>query len=122
MITTGAICYGDADRYLRYSDFEMPVALQLGGSDPADLATSIQKCAKYNYAEYNLNVGCPSPRVQKGSFGACLLKDIQLVVKCISAMRSATDVPVTVKTRIGVDDVDSYEHLKDFVGQVSTAG
>jgi tRNA-dihydrouridine synthase A len=122
MITTGAICFGNADKYLKYSDFESPVALQLGGSDPIDLANSIKKCAKYNYAEYNLNVGCPSPRVQKGSFGACLLKDIKLVADCVRAMGSETKAPITVKTRIGVDDIDSYEHLTDFVGTVAQVG
>ena len=122
MITTGAICYGNADTYLRFSADESPVALQLGGSDPAALATSIKLCEDYNYAEYNLNIGCPSPRVQKGSFGVCLLKDISLVAECVAAMTQATDKPITVKTRIGVDDVDSYEHLYNFIDRVSAAG
>ena len=122
MITTGAICYGNADKYLRHTKSEAPVALQLGGSNPSHLAKSVAICEAYNYSEYNLNVGCPSSRVQKGRFGACLLKDISLVADCVAAMSSATAKPVTVKTRIGVDDVDSYEHLTNFISKVSAAG
>ncbi|MDO5531085.1 tRNA dihydrouridine(20/20a) synthase DusA [Sutterella sp.] len=122
MVTTGAIRYGNRDALLGFSPCEHPVALQLGGSDPADLAFSIEVAEGYGYDEYNLNCGCPSPRVQKGSFGACLMLDAKLVADCVRAMRGATDKPVTVKHRIGVDDRDDYAFVRDFVGEVREAG
>lgn len=122
MVTTGAILHGDAKRFLRFDDAEHPVALQLGGSDPADLA----KCAKLaeleGYDEVNLNCGCPSDRVQNGSFGACLMLEPDLVADCVKAMRDACDIPVTVKCRIGVDDQDDYQGLQIFARKMTEAG
>lgn len=122
MVTTGAILHGHRDLHLAFDAAEGPVALQLGGSNPAELAECARIGAGYGYAEINLNVGCPSPRVQRGSFGACLMTEPELVADCVAAMRAAVDVPVTVKTRIGVDDRDSYRELADFVGTVAAAG
>jgi tRNA-dihydrouridine synthase A len=122
MITTGALIYGDVERHLGYSYEEHPVALQLGGSDPKALAQCAKLAQQYRYAEVNLNVGCPSDRVQSGQFGACLMKQPALVAECVQAMREVVDIPVTVKTRIGVDDLDSYEFLTDFIGTVNNAG
>lgn len=120
MVTTGAILFGKGD-YLAYNDCEHPVALQLGGSDPIALA----KCAKIaedrGYDEINLNVGCPSDRVQNGQFGACLMTNAKLVHDCIAAMRDVTNVPITVKSRIGIDEQDSYAFLCDFIETVSDA-
>ncbi|WP_051415808.1 tRNA dihydrouridine(20/20a) synthase DusA [Salinivibrio socompensis] len=121
MVTTGAIIHGKAD-YLAYNEQEHPVALQLGGSDPTDLATCAKLAAERGYDEINLNVGCPSDRVQNGRFGACLMAEPELVAQCVAAMREVTDVPITVKTRIGIDEQDSYEFLTDFVGTVSEKG
>ena len=104
MVTTGAIIYGDRDRLLGFSPCEHPVALQLGGADPEALAKSVEIAEGYGYDEYNLNCGCPSERVQKGSFGAALMLEPALVAECLAAMRSATAKPVTVKHRIGVDE------------------
>ena len=122
MVTTGAILFGDEQRHLAFDPAEQPLALQLGGSNPGDLA----KCAKiaetYDYKEINLNVGCPSDRVQNGKFGACLMAEPQLVADCVSAMKSVTSLPITVKNRIGIDDLDSYQHLVDFTGTVRQAG
>lgn len=122
MVTTGAILYGDAARHLDFSEEEHPVALQLGGSDPDELA----KCAKlgqqWGYDEVNLNCGCPSDRVQKGAFGACLMKEPQLVADCVKAMRDAVDIDVTVKHRIGIDHIEEYDFVRDFIGQVKEAG
>ena len=119
MITTGALLHGDVERHLVYNDEEHPVALQLGGSEPKDLA----KCAKlgvdYGYDEINLNCGCPSNRVQKGAFGACLMKEPDLVADCVSAMKDAVDIPVTVKCRIGVDDQDDYQDLFTFAEKLA---
>lgn len=122
MVTTGAILYGDAERHLAFDAAEHPVALQLGGSDPAALAESAAAGAHYGYDEINLNVGCPSDRVQNGRFGACLMAEPDLVARCVTAMKGATALPVTVKTRIGVDDRDSYEQLCDFVAVVADGG
>lgn len=122
MVTTGAILRGDTQRFLRFDAAEHPVALQLGGSDPADLAASARIGEDFGYDEINLNVGCPSDRVQSGRFGACLMAEPQLVADCVAAMRAAVRIPVTVKTRIGIDDRDSYEHLHDFVTRVAEAG
>ncbi len=122
MVTTGAIIHGDADRFLAYNAEEHPLALQLGGSEPDDLAQCARIAEQKGYDEVNLNVGCPSDRVQKGRFGACLMLEPELVGQCVSAMREAVDIPVTVKTRLGVDDFDSYDFMTDFVGQVAEAG
>ncbi len=122
MVTTGAIIHGDRERLLGYSEQEHPLALQLGGSNLQDLAACTKIAEDYGYDEVNLNVGCPSDRVQSGSFGACLMKEPELVAECVNAMQVAADIPVTVKTRIGVDDLDSYEHLCRFIDTVSRAG
>jgi len=122
MVTTGALIHGDADRYLAYNPQEHPLALQLGGSDPVDLAKCARLAEKRGFDEVNLNVGCPSERVQKGRFGACLMLEPELVKDCISAMIDAVDIPVTIKTRLGVDDHYSYEYMSDFVGQVAESG
>ncbi|MCG7530270.1 tRNA dihydrouridine(20/20a) synthase DusA [Psychrobium sp. MM17-31] len=121
MVTTGAIIHGKGD-YLSYNDEEHPLALQLGGSNPADLAVCAKRAQEYGYDEVNLNVGCPSDRVQNGRFGACLMAEPKLVAECVDAMRAVVDIPVTVKHRIGIDELDSYQFLTDFVGEVSEAG
>lgn len=122
MVTTGAILHGDKGRHLDYSPEEHPLALQLGGSDPAALAECARIAQDWGYAEINLNVGCPSDRVQSGMFGACLMAHPDLVARCVEAMRAVVGVPVTVKHRLGIDDLDSYEHLTRFVQTVSGAG
>ncbi|USX25831.1 tRNA dihydrouridine(20/20a) synthase DusA [Oxalobacteraceae bacterium OTU3CINTB1] len=122
MVTTGALVYGDVERHLRFNDEEHPVALQLGGSDPTDLATSAKLGEKWGYDEINLNCGCPSERVQKGAFGACLMAEPQLVADCVKAMRDAVSIDVTVKHRIGIDQTESYDFVRDFVGTVADAG
>lgn len=122
MITTGAIIHGGEERHLKYNDEEHPVAIQLGGSDPKDLAHCAKVCEDYGYDEINLNVGCPSDRVQNGRFGACLMAEPELVAECMAAMKQAVDIPVTVKTRIGIDELDSYEHLHKFISTVKDAG
>ncbi|MEJ2650483.1 MAG: tRNA dihydrouridine(20/20a) synthase DusA [Gammaproteobacteria bacterium] len=122
MITTGAILHGDAERALRFHPAEHPLALQLGGCVPAELAACARIAAKYGYDEINLNVGCPSDRVQNGRFGACLMAEPALVADCVAALNAATHLPVTVKTRIGIDDRDSYEFLYAFVAKVAAAG
>ena len=123
MVTTGALIYGDRDRYLQFNKAEHPIALQLGGSDAHDLAECARMAVDYDYDEINLNVGCPSDRVQKGAFGACLMKDPNIVAECVDAMQQAAPLtPITVKNRIGVDDHDSYEELTDFITKVSAAG
>jgi tRNA-dihydrouridine synthase A len=122
MITTQAILCGDYTRLLRYHPAEHPLALQLGGSDPKSLATCARMAEDLGYDEVNLNVGCPSNRVQSGQFGACLMKEPDLVAACVAKMRSAVSIPVTVKTRIGVDDLDTYPDLLNFVEKVSQAG
>ena len=122
MVTTGAVLHGDRERLLGYSDEEHPLALQLGGSDPADLAECARIGQQCGYDEVNLNVGCPSDRVQRGRFGACLMLEPELVTECVRAMREAVDIPVTVKTRLGVDDCYSYGYFSDFVGKVAESG
>lgn len=122
MITTGAVLHGDRERLLGYNPAEHPVAVQLGGSDPAELARCARIAADWGYDEVNLNVGCPSGRVQSGRFGACLMAEPDRVADCIAAMRAAIAIPVTVKTRIGVDERDSYQDLTDFVSRVAAAG
>ncbi|PSV80774.1 tRNA dihydrouridine(20/20a) synthase DusA [Photobacterium leiognathi] len=121
MVTTGAIIHGKGD-FLAYNEEEHPVALQLGGSNPIDLARCAKLAQERGYDEINLNVGCPSDRVQNGMFGACLMGEAELVAQCVTAMRDVVDIPVTVKTRIGIDDQDSYEFLKDFIHVVSDKG
>ncbi len=123
MVTSAAIVRGaDPKRFLALDQSEHPVALQLGGSDPAQLATAARMAEDFGYDEVNLNVGCPSDRVTSGRFGACLMAEPQLVADCVRAMQDAVSVPVTVKTRIGIDDMDSEQHLDDFVGTVADAG
>lgn len=122
MVTTGALVHGDVARHLRFHAEEHPVALQLGGSDPADLAHSARLGASWGYDEINLNCGCPSERVQRGAFGACLMAEPTLVADCVKAMVDVVDVPVTVKHRIGIDQTESYGFVRDFVGTVSEAG
>ncbi len=122
MITTGAILHGDTHHHLHMDAFEHPVALQLGGSDPADLAKACALASRYNYAEINLNCGCPSDRVQNGMFGAVMMKNAQITADCVAAMQDAVDLPITVKHRIGVDDFDSYDFLCEFVDKVAQSG
>jgi len=122
MVTTGALLHGDVPRHLDYSDCEHPVALQLGGSEPADMAKSARLGQQWGYDEINMNVGCPSDRVQRGTFGACLMAEPALVAQNVAAMIDAVTIPVTVKCRIGIDDQDSEAALTDFVGQVSEEG
>jgi len=123
MITTGALLNNtDHDRFLAFHASEQPLALQLGGSDPSELAKVAKIAQGYGYTEINLNVGCPSDRVQSGCFGAVLMKDISHLAKCIAAMKAAVPLPITVKTRIGVDDYESYEYLAELIQKVSAAG
>lgn len=122
MVTTGAIIFGDRDRYLQFNNEEQPVSLQLGGSDVAHLAECTKIAEDYGYDEVNLNLGCPSNRVQNGSFGACMMAEPELVAECISAMKQAVKIPVSAKTRIGIDDKDSFEELVHFVGTLHEAG
>ncbi|MBU2114630.1 MAG: tRNA dihydrouridine(20/20a) synthase DusA [Gammaproteobacteria bacterium] len=121
MVTTGAIIYGSGD-YLDFNTEEHPVVLQLGGSNPADMAHCAKLAQQRGYDAVNINVGCPSDRVQNGMFGACLMAQPQLVADCIKAMQDVVDIPVTVKTRIGIDDSDEYQFLQDFVATVADAG
>ncbi len=122
MVTTGAVIHGDRDRLLGFNPAEHPVALQLGGSDPEELAQAARIGADYGYDEFNLNVGCPSDRVQKGRFGACLMKEPELVRDCLAAMRTSVDRPVTVKTRIGVDEFEGEAFLFEFADTVAQSG
>jgi tRNA-dihydrouridine synthase A len=122
MVTAAAIHHGDADRFLRFNDAEHPVALQLGGSNPEWMASATRKAADYGYDEININVGCPSDRVQSGQFGACLMAQPAIVAECLKAMQAETHIPVTVKTRIGIDGDDSEEFLRRFVDCVAEAG
>lgn len=122
MVTTGAILFGDRERHLRFDQTEQPVAVQLGGSNPDDLAQCAQICEDFGYNEINLNVGCPSDRVQSGKIGACLMAEPELVAECIAAMQAKVDIPVTVKHRIGIDDLDSYELLARFVDIIRASG
>jgi len=122
MVTTGALIHGDVARHLRFDGEEHPVALQLGGSEAADLAHCARLGAAWGYDEINLNCGCPSERVQRGAFGACLMAEPQLVADCVKAMVDAVSIPVTVKHRIGIDKTEDYGFVRDFVGQVSEAG
>lgn len=122
MVVAQAVIHGDRQRLLGYHPQEHPLAVQLGGSDPAQLAEAARICADYGYAEINLNVGCPSDRVQQGKIGAVLMAEPDLVARCVSAMASACQVPVTVKTRIGIDDQDDYLFLHRFVARMRDAG
>jgi tRNA-dihydrouridine synthase A len=122
MITTGALLHGDVERHLAFSEEEHPVALQLGGSEPHDLAQCARLGERYGYDEINLNIGCPSERVQRGAFGACLMAEPALVADCVSRIRAEVKLPVTVKHRIGIDKVEEYGFVRDFVGTVSQAG
>jgi tRNA-dihydrouridine synthase A len=122
MITTGALLHGDVARHLRFNAEEHPVALQLGGSEPADLARCARLGEQWGYDEINLNCGCPSERVQRGAFGACLMAEPRLVAEGVKAMVDAVSVPVTVKHRIGIDRTESYDFVRDFVGTVAEAG
>jgi tRNA-dihydrouridine synthase A len=122
MVTTGALIHGDTHRHLHYHDSEHPIALQLGGSDPKALAKSVQLANNYQYDEVNLNCGCPSDRVQSGKFGAILMNEAQLVADCFKAMQEVSNVDVTIKHRIGIDEQDSYQFLCDFVGTVANSG
>jgi tRNA-dihydrouridine synthase A len=123
MVTTGALLHGDVARHLGFDAAEHPVALQLGGSEAADLAACARLARQWGYDEINLNCGCPSERVQKGAFGACLMAEPQLVADCVKAMvEAAGDLPVTVKHRIGIDRGESYAFVRDFVGTVAAAG
>lgn len=122
MVTTGAVLHGDRERLLGFNEEEHPLALQLGGSDPADLTQCARIAQARGFDEVNLNVGCPSDRVHRGRFGACLMLEPGLVRDCVAAMREAVDIPVTVKTRLGVDQQDSYGYFSDFVNEVSASG
>jgi len=122
MITTGALIYGDRQRFLEFNDTEHPVAIQLGGSDPADMTSCAKMAEDYGYDEVNINVGCPSNRVQSGMFGACLMANPELVAECVDSMQAAVSIPVTVKHRIGIDEDDSIEQLFKFVETVADAG
>lgn len=122
MVTTGAVLYGDKQRILEYNPQEHPLALQLGGSDPQALAACAKIAENYGYDEVNLNIGCPSDRVQAGRFGACLMTEPELVAQCVSAMRDSVSIPVTVKTRLGIDQNDSYEFLAQFIDRIAKAG
>ena len=122
MVTTGALLHGNRDRFLRFDPCEQPIALQLGGSDPVALARCAKLAEQWGYDEVNLNVGCPSERVQEGSFGACLMAEPQLVADCVKAMRDGVAIPVTVKHRIGIDKVEEYDYLRNFVEVVAAAG
>ena len=122
MVTTGALIHGDRERFLNFNPEEHPVALQLGGSDPTDLARCARWAQDWHYDEVNLNCGCPSDRVQSGMFGACLMAQPKLVADCVKAMRDATELPVTVKHRIGIDDMESYQQMLDFVAPIAEAG
>lgn len=122
MVTTGALLHGDAARHLRFDPAESPVALQVGGSEPVALARCARLGEDWGYAEINLNCGCPSERVQQGAFGACLMREPELVADCVRAMREAVSIPVTVKHRLGVDDIDAFDFVRRFVEVVARAG
>ena len=122
MVTTGALIHGDSRRFLQHDLSTNPVAFQLGGSNPRDLAVCAKMVEDYGYTQVNLNVGCPSDRVQNGRFGACLMAEPDLVAECVAAMTQAVAIPVTVKSRIGIDDRDSYPELVHFIATVADAG
>ena len=122
ILTTGALLHGNREQLLKINSCEHPVALQLGGSNPSEMAKCSELASEFGYDEVNVNVGCPSNRVQAGKFGACLMLEPEIVAKCIKAMKSVTDIDITVKTRIGVDDQDSYENFSKFIAVITEAG
>ena len=122
MVTTNALLHTDPNQFLRHQEFEYPAVLQLGGSNPADLAKCSKMVEESGFQEVNLNCGCPSDRVQNGNFGACLMKDKNLVADCFKAMQDAVSIPVSIKCRIGVDEFDSWEFFRDFIGTIADAG
>jgi tRNA-dihydrouridine synthase A len=122
MVVDKALLHGDPDRLLARDPSDNPVALQLGGSDPGTLAAAVRIADGFGYDEFNLNIGCPSDRVQSGRFGACLMAEPRLVAECVAAMMAVAKVPVTVKTRIGIDDRDDYEFLTSFIEAVAAVG
>ena len=122
MVTAAAVVHGDSEHLLRYDPAEHPVALQLGGSNPEWMAAAAGIAGEYAYDEININVGCPSDRVQSGQFGACLMAVPETVAECYQAMRARVDVPITIKTRIGIDDRDSYDFLRQFVDSIAAVG
>lgn len=122
MVPTGALIHSDRNRFLAHDPAENPLALQLGGSDPKELAECARMAEAHGFNEINLNVGCPSDNVQRGRFGACLMAEPDLVARCVEAMQAAANLPVTVKTRLGIDDRDSYETLCDFINRVAGVG
>jgi tRNA-dihydrouridine synthase A len=122
MVTTGALIHGNVERHLRFHPAEHPIALQLGGSDPVELAHCARLGERWGYDEINLNCGCPSERVQRGAFGACLMAEPQLVAECVSAMRDSVNIPVTVKHRLGIDRVEDYDFVFRFVDALARAG
>ena len=122
MVTTGALLHGDAERFLRFNPEEQSVALQIGGSDPAELAAAAKMGEEAGYSEINLNAGCPSDRVQRGKIGACLMAEPELVADCMKSMQDAVSIPVTIKCRTGIDDLDSLEHLTHFIGTIAETG
>lgn len=122
MVTTGALLHGNRHRFLQFNEAEHPIALQLGGSNPSELAVCAKMAEDYGYDEVNLNIGCPSDRVQSGRFGACLMAEPDLVANCVAAMQQAVGIPITVKSRIGIDHRDSYEELSHFIATVAATG
>ncbi len=122
MLTTGALIHGDKERFLKFNPEEQPLAIQLGGSKPDELAECAKMAEDAGYIEINLNVGCPSDRVQNGKMGACLMAEPKLVAECIDAMKNSVKIPVTVKSRVGIDDMDTYAELADFISIVNSAG
>src|SRR5213082_3315198 len=122
MITTGALVHGDVERHLAFSAEEQPVALQLGGSEPADLAHGARLGERYGYDEINLNIGCPSERVQRGAFGACLMAEPELVARCVQAIRDVVPLTVTFAHRLGLTQLEDYGFVRHFVGRVAQAG
>ncbi|PID46686.1 MAG: tRNA dihydrouridine(20/20a) synthase DusA [Proteobacteria bacterium] len=122
MVTTGALIHGDYERYLKFNHQEHPVALQLGGSDPRDMVMCAKMAEDFGYDEVNINVGCPSDRVQRGAFGACLMAEPELIATCVAAMQEAVSIPVTVKNRIGIDDQNEAVSLRQFISTVAEAG
>jgi len=122
MVTTRALLHGDVPRHLAFDPSEHPLALQLGGSEPDDLAQCARLAERWGYDEVNLNCGCPSERVQRGAFGACLMAEQRLVAECVAAMRAAVDLPITVKHRIGINRQESYDFVRDFVSTVAEGG
>ena len=122
MVTTGALIHGDRERFLRFDPTEHPVAIQLGGSDPEQLTRCAQFAQSAGFDEVNLNVGCPSDRVQSGRFGVCLMREPEVVRDCLAAMAEAVEIPVTIKTRLGVDELENYDYFRQFVETVSESG